>query len=177
MNAEERKNRIIWGILLLIGALGSASLRNNPALGITPFAVGVIDALIFVCILCAVKFSDWKMAVIIAAATPIYLWMQRFLDGYMILVKIAANLTLVGSMCFTMTNKTKSSAFVWKCAVITLLTCAVAFLGGAVALWIVKHESFIRSFIVSWNTELFSCLSILGAVIVSLLLTGDKARV
>lgn len=170
MSSEERKNRIIWGILLLIGALGSASLRNNPALGIMPFAVGVVDALIFVCILCAVRFSDWRMAAVIAVITPIYLWMQRFLDGYMISVRIAVNLTLIG--CTLLCGRVRW-AFVWKVLLTGVPVCAVMILGGAVALWIVKHESIIRAAIVSWNTDLYSCVSVFAAAVCGLLLTGE----
>ncbi len=173
MNSEERKNRIIWGILLLIGALGSASLRNNPALGIMPFAVGVIEALIFGCILCAVRFSDWRMAAVIAVVTPIYLWAQRFLDGYMISVKIAANITLIGCMLLCGCVKW---AFPWKILLLAVPACAVMILGGAAALWMVKHESIIRAVIVSWNTDLYSCVSVLAAAAGGLLLTGEQIR-
>lgn len=171
MSSEERKNRIIWGILLLIGALGSASMRNNPVLGIMPFAVGVIEALIYICILCAVRFCGWRMAAVIAVLTPIYLWAQRFLDGYMIPVEVATNLVLIGCMCLC--GRVKWN-FVWKTLMLALPACAVMILGGAAALWAVKHENIIRAVIVSWNTDLYPCLSVLIAAAGSLLLTGES---
>ena len=43
--SEERKNPVIWGCMLLVCALGCVSLRNNPALGISPLAIGIIEAM------------------------------------------------------------------------------------------------------------------------------------
>lgn len=170
---DERKKQIIWGVLLLIGALGSASLRNNPAFGITPFAVGIIEALIAVCLLCAVRYADWKMALVIAVVTPVYLWAQSFLDGYMVSVRIAANLTLIGCMHLIGTIRLE---FIWEMLILALPACAVMVLGGAAALWMVKHESIIRAIIVSWNTELYTCMSIIAAAAAGMWLTEEKVK-
>ena len=108
---EDRRNRLIWGVLLLIGALGAASLRNNPALGIMPAAIGVIECLIFACVLTAARLSDWRMAVLISAAVPVYLWAQRFLDGFMVPVDILVNLTMLLFMWRTTPPRTTTCAF------------------------------------------------------------------
>ena len=159
---EEMKNRMTWGVMLLVGALGSASLRNNPALGISPLAVGVIESMIFICIMAAVRVSDWRMAAAIALATPMFLWAQRFLDGYMIPVDMAVNLTLVGCMLLAMKNRNY-----WVAVILLALPAyTVLLLGGTAAIWLVKNENLIRSLIVAWNMDVYSGLSILGAALI-----------
>ena len=160
---EERKSRLIWGGLLLVGALGCASLRNNPALGITPLAIGIIDALIFVCILTAVRFSDWRMAAVIALATPVYLWAQRFLDGFMIPVDMLINMTMLSCMGLVLK---KSWAYALNVVVLAAPAFAVMLLASTMAIWIVKDENVIRALIVAWNTDAYSALSLLGAALV-----------
>ena len=160
---EERKNRLIWGGMLLIGALGCASLRNNPALGISPLAVGVIEALIFACIITAVRIVDWRMAAVIALVTPIYMWMQRFLDGYMIPVEMLMNAMLISSMGL---NLKKNWSYGVSVAVLTLPTFAVMLTASAMAIWLVKDASIMRALIIAWNTDVYSGLSLLGAALV-----------
>ena len=158
---EEKRNRLIWGALLMIGALGSASLRNNPALGISPLAIGVIEGMIFACILAAVRVSDWRMAAGIALVTPVFLWAQRFLDGYMIPVDMAVNLTMVGCMMLAM----KCRKYWINVILLALPAYVVLLLGGTTAIWLVKNENLIRSMIVAWNMDFYSGLSILGATL------------
>ena len=98
MSTEASKNRILWGIVLLIGAINCASLRNIPAMGISPLVIGIIEGLIFVCLLAAARFSYWQMAAVIGIIVPLYLWGLRFLDGFMIPVNVLVNLSLVGGM-------------------------------------------------------------------------------
>ena len=159
---EERKNRLIWGVLLFVGALGSASLRNNPALGISPLAVGVIEGLIFACIMAAVRVSDWKMAAGIAVITPLFLWAQRFLDGYMVPAEMAVNLTMVGCMLLAM----KKRQYWIGVMLLAVPAYVVLLLGGTVAISLVKNENLIRSVIIAWNMDVYSGLSILGAALV-----------
>lgn len=163
---EEKKNRLIWGTMLLIGALGCASLRNNPVMGIGPFAVGLIEGLIYACILTAVRVSDWRMAAVIALVTPVFLWMQRFLDGYMIPVEILIGMTLIGGMRMLLGKK---RAYVLNAVMVTIPAYAVMLLASAVAIWIVKEERFVRALIIAWNTDAYSGLSLLGAALVSTL--------
>ncbi len=160
---EEKKSRLTWGILLLVGALGCASLRNNPALGIHPTAVLVIQGLIFVCILSAVRVSDWKIALLISVVTPVYLWLQRFLDGYMVPVEILVCAVMTGLMAVLLRGR-----WPWWSRVLALAlpTFAVMLLGSTVAIWLVKRESLQRSLIVAWNAVLYSGLGILGAALV-----------
>ena len=159
---EDRKNRLIWGALLLVGAFGCASLRNNPALGITPLAVGVIEGLIYVCFLMAMRLSDWRMAAVIAVATPIYLWAQRFLDGFMIPVDILVNMTLLGCMAVILKKKWPYWA---KGLFLALPAFMVMIIGSTIAIWLVKNERIVRALIVAWNTDVYSGLSILGAAL------------
>jgi hypothetical protein len=91
----------------------------------------------------------------------------------MVPVRIAVNLMLVGSMYLC--GQLKCS-FGWKAALISVSACGVMIMIGAAALWFVKHESFIRAIIVSWNTDFYGCVSILAATVVSLLLTGERLR-
>lgn len=159
---DERKNRLIWGALLLVGALGSASFRNNPELGISPLAVGVIEGLIFACVMAAVRVSDWRIAAVIALVTPVFLWAQRFLDGYMVPVEAAVNLTMVGCMLLTM----RSRQYWINVILLAVPAYIVLLLGGTAAIWIVKNENLIRSAIIAWNMDVYSGLSILGAALV-----------
>ena len=171
---EDRRNRLIWGVLLLIGALGAASLRNNPALGIMPAAIGIIECLIFACVLTAARLSDWRMAVLISAAVPVYLWAQRFLDGFMVPVDILVNLTMLLFMCRVCGRMTSR---LMNILLLVVPAFVVMLLGSAVALWVVKGDSFIRGLIVAWNTDLYSALSILGAaVLCTPLIEGKKTK-
>lgn len=163
---EERRNRLIWGVMLLIGALGCASLRNNPVLGIGPFAIGLIEGLIFACILAAVRVSGWRMASAIAAITPIFLWMQRFLDGYMVPVEILINMTLIGAMQMVLKKK---RPYALNVVMLAIPAYAVMLLASAAAIWVVKEERIIRALIIAWNTDAYSGLSLLGAALVSTL--------
>ncbi|MBQ2957137.1 MAG: hypothetical protein IJE08_11820 [Clostridia bacterium] len=162
---DERRNRIMWGIMLLVGALGSVSLRNNPALGITPFAVGVIQSAVFVCLMFAVRLSGWKMAALIAAVVPLCLWLQRFLDGFMIPVEMLVNLTMVGCMSLILGKKWH---YLIRAAAVAFPVFFVMLAGSCVAIRIVKEESFVRALIVAWNMTAYSVFSILGAVAVSI---------
>lgn len=170
---EAKKNRMIWGALLLVGALGSASLRNNPALGISPLAIGVIDGLIFACILTAVRVSDWKAAVVIALVTPVYLFAQRFLEGFLIPVDMAVNLTLVIGMQLAL----KKGAGYWvNAALLALPAFAVLLIAETGAIWIVKDENLLRSLIIAWNADVYVGLSILGAALICAPHTKTEAR-
>lgn len=160
---EERRNRLIWGFVLLIGALGCASLRNNPDIGISPLTVGIIEGMIYACVLMAARLSDWRMAALIALTLPVYLWTQRFLDGFMIPVDMLVNLTLIGCMRLAMKKGWRYAANV---AVLTIPAFAAMLIAGAAAVCIVKQESVLRSLIVAWNTDVYSLLSILGAALV-----------
>lgn len=160
---EERKHRLIWGVLLLIGALGSESLRNNPALGITPLAVGIISGAACACMLSAVRLSDWRMGALIAAIIPVFLWAQRFVDGFMVPVEILVNLTMVAVMHMLLS---KRHGYLLKVLVLAASGFAVLLAGGAVALWLVKRESIARAFVTSFHTYMFDGFSLLGAAIV-----------
>ena len=168
---EERKHRLIWGVLLLIGALGSESLRNNPALGITPLAVGFISGAACACMLAAVRMSDWRMGALIAAATPVFLWSQRFMDGFMIPVEILVNLTMVAVMYGIL--RRKQQCYLISVLLLTVAGFVVLLIGGSVALWLVKHESITRAFVASFHTYMFDGFSLLGAAIVCVP-TGKK---
>lgn len=158
---EERRNRLICGTMLLIGALGCASMRNNPELGISPLTVGIIEGLIYACIMMSVRLSDWRMAVVTALVTPVFLWSQRFLDGFMIPVDMAVNLTMIGFMCLAMRRKN----YWLNVAMLALPAYAVMLAAGTVAIWVVKDENLIRSMIVAWNTDVYAGFSILGAAL------------
>ena len=170
---EESKRRITWGLLLFLGALGSASMRNNPALGITPLAVAVIEGIIYMCLLYAVRLSGWKMAALIAVITPVYLWGQRFLDGFMIPVEVLVNLTLIVCMCAVLRLRWHYGfkvILLAGSAVLAMLLCRTT------ALWIVKEENLLRALIFAWNTDIYSYLSLLGAVLLSIPANRNKAR-
>ena len=160
---EEKKSRLMWGCMLLVGALGSISLRNNPEIGITPVAVGIVDGLVFACILMAVRVADWRMSAVIALASPVFMWSQRFLDGFMIPVEILINLTLIGSMLLIMKNRWR---YVMNVAVLMLPAFAMMLLAETAAIWIVKEEKVLRALIIAWNTDVYSVFSLLGAVLV-----------
>lgn len=160
--SEERRNQLIWGVMLLVGALGSASLRNNPEIGITPLAVGVIEALIYVCILTCVRISDWRISSVIAIITPVYLWVQRFLDGFMVPVEIMACMTMVLTMWTVQRLKPKYPA---AAALLAVPAFVVLLLGSTIALWIVRQEGAVRSFVMAWNTVFYSGISILAAAL------------
>lgn len=170
---EERKRRFIWGCMLLIGALGSASLRNNPALGITPLAVAVIDALIYICLLLTVRFSGWKMAVFTALITPVYLWAQRFLDGFMIPVDMLVNLALIGSMYLALKAKIN---YYLQVILLTAAGILAMLISGTAVLWIVKEDNLIHSFLIAWNTNIYSYFSLLGAALLSTPFHKTEAR-
>lgn len=161
--SEERKNSLIWGGMLFVCALGCASLRNHPALGISPLAIGFIEALIYICIMMGVRLSDWRWSAAIAVATPIYLWTMQFLDAFMIPIDILVNLTLVG--CMAVVLKFRKGWFA-SLLMLTLPTFAMLLLSEAVALWIVKEEGLMRAMVVAWNISLYSGLSLLGAAAV-----------
>ena len=171
--SEERKNSLIWGGMLLVGALGCASLRNNPALGISPLAVGIIEALIYVCILMCVRLSDWRMAAAIAVITPVYLWWMQFLDAFMIPIDILVNLTLMGCMMLALRTECKGAIAVLMLAVPAF---AVLLLGEAVTMGVLKQEGVGRSLVVAWNTSLYSGLSILGSALVCTPYKRKEAR-
>ena len=163
---DEKNNRLMWGVMLLVGALGCASMRNNPVLGISPLMIGIIEGVIYICIMSAVRVSGWRMAALIALITPVYLWMQRFLDGYMIPVEILIGMTLIGGMRMLLGKK---RAYVLNAVMVTIPAYAVMLLASAVAIWIVKEERFVRALIIAWNTDAYSGLSLLGAALVSTL--------
>lgn len=163
MKNSDNKRRILWGSLLIIGALGVASLRNNPALGITPFAVALIEGTIYMFFLSGVRLSNWKMAAINALIVPVYLWKQRFLDGYMVPIDMLVNLTMVACMCMVLHLQTCYPVSVLLLFVPSVLAML---LGGTVALWLVKEKSLLRSFIFSWNTDIYAYLSLLGVTLI-----------
>lgn len=170
---EELKRRITWGILLMVGALGCASLRNNPALGIQPLAIAVIEGLIYVCLLVSMRLADWRITVLTALVTPVYLWMQRFLDGFMIPVEILVNITLIGCMYAVRKHRLK---YHWTVLLLIVPTILVMLLGNTAALCLVKDEGFIRSFVFAWNTDVYTFFSLIGAVLVSVPFQREKAR-
>lgn len=172
MNSDN-KHRILWGSLLIIEALGVASLRNIPALGITPLAIALIEGMIYMFFLSGVRVSSWKMAAINALIVPVYLWKQRFLDGYMVPVDMLVNLTMVACMCIVLRLQTRYPVSVLLLFVPSVL---VMLLGGTVALWLVKEKSLLRSFIFSWNTDIYSYLSLLGATLICAPFHQKKAR-
>ena len=111
----------------------------------------------------AVRLSDWRMAAAIAVATPVYLWAQRFLDGFMIPVEIMVNMALLG--CMRVVLKIRKPYWL-KVVLLSVPAFLVMLIGNTVAIWLVKDESIVRALIVAWNTEVYSCLSILGAALV-----------
>lgn len=159
---DDQKNRLIWGLMLLIGALGSVSLRNNPALGITPFSVGVIQGAVFGCLILAVRLADRRIALVIAIVEPVYLWMQRFLDGFMVPVEVLVNMAVVGSVSLMLR---KPWHYLVKTAAVTAFSFLILLSGSGAAIRIVKEESIVRALIVAWNMTAYSSLSILGAAL------------
>ena len=158
MNTE--RSRILRGIALLIGALGCASLRNIPALGISPLTISLIEGLIFVCLLAAARFFCWQMAVVIGAAVPLYLWGLSFLDGFMVPVNILVNLVL--TLCMYLLKK--NPCRYWLCVLmLTAVGFAVLFFGSTAAIRIVKREHISRTLLEAWNTNFYSLFSLLGA--------------
>ena len=160
MSTEASKNRILWGIVLLIGAINCASLRNIPAMGISPLVIGIIEGLIFVCLLAAARFSYWQMAAVIGVIVPLYLWGLRFLDEFMIPVNILVNLSLVGGMQML---KKKPLPYLLGVTVLSAVGYVVLFFGSTAAIWIVKRESIVRTLLEAWNTNVYCIFSLLGA--------------
>lgn len=171
--SEERKNPVIWGCMLLVCALGCVSLRNNPALGISPLAIGIIEAIVYICIMMCVRLSDWRLSAVIAVVTPVYLWIMRFLDAFMLPSDILVNLTMMGSMMWILRNHRKPVVSV---TALVIPAFAVLLLSEAVTLWILKEEGIGRALLVAWNTSLYSGLSILSAALVCTPYKMNEAR-
>lgn len=171
---DEKNNRLMWGVMLLVGALGCASMRNNPVLGISPLMIGIIEGVIYICIMSAVRVSGWRMAALIALITPVYLWMQRFLDGFMIPVEMAVNLTLIG--CMGLILKSENKNYWINTAVLAIPAFAVLLLAATVAISVVKDEGIIRALILAWNTDFYSGISILGASMICTPFSKKEAR-
>ncbi len=125
-----------------------------------PLAIGTIDGLVYVCMLCAMRIRADSYAWGIALILPISLWLMRFLDGYMVPVYMAAYLTMSACMWLVMKRR-------WPWFLNVLLVFAPAFaaslLGNALAQWVVKREGMARAFSLAWNSNIYSALSMLGA--------------
>ena len=160
MSTERKRSRMLWGIGLLIGAIGCASLRNIPAIGISPLASVVIEGLIFACLLAAARFSCRQTAAIIGAAVPLHLWGLGFMDGFMIPVSILVNLSL--TLCMHLLQK-KSLPYWLSVLTLTAVGFAVLFFGSTAVIWIVKRESIVRTAAEAWNTNFYGLFSLLGA--------------
>ncbi len=160
MNSDANKNSMLWGIVLLIGAVNCASLRNIPALGISPLAIAVIEGLIFMCLLAAARFSYWQIAAVISAVVPVYLWGLSFADGFMVPVSILVNLSL--TVCVYLLRKMPTPYWL-SVLMLTAVGFAALFFGSAVAIWIVKREHISRTLLEAWNTNVYSLFSLLGA--------------
>lgn len=158
----ERGRKAAWGITLLVAALGSAALRNHPALGIMPFTVGMIEAVAFICILMAAYKASWQASVVIALITPLFLWAQKFLDGYMIPVHMLVGLALTGCMMLVIR---KNCGFLGAVIVMALPAFVVLLAGTAAALWAVKQEGILRALVGAWNTSAYTGVSMLGAAV------------
>ena len=163
--SEEHKKPVIWGWMLLACSLGCVSLRNNPALGISPLAIGVIEAIVYICIMMCVRLADWRLSAVIAVVTPVYLWIMRFLDAFMLPSDILVNLTMMGCMMWSIRSQRKPVVSV---VMLVVPAFAVLLLSEAVTLWILKQEGIGRALLVAWNTSLYSGLSILSAALIFL---------
>ena len=163
MKKETDKSRIGWGLMLFFGAVACASMRNNPQWGMSPLAIGLIEGLVFVCILLAVRYSCQYTGILIGVLVPIYWWLLSFQDGFMVPVEMLTNLMLVFGMNWVLPKKWNS----WlKVLLVTGAAFAVTILGSTAAIWIVKKESVVRSLIEAWNTDFYVGLSLLGAAAV-----------
>lgn len=161
---EERRNSWVRGCLLLVSALGCISLRNNPMLGISPLAIGTIEALVYVCIAMCVCLSDWRMAIVIAVIVPVYLWTMRFMDAFMIPVNVLVNVVIVGSILAVVHFQ---PCYAVSVLILTFPAFFTLLLSETFALWMLKHEGLKRAFIAAWNTSIYSGLSISGAALIS----------
>jgi len=160
VNREINRSRVLRGIILLIGAISCASLRNISEVGISPFVITAIEGLIFICLLAAARFSCWQMAAVIGAVVPLYLWGLGFMDGFMVPVSILVNLVL--TFCMYLLQK-KSRSYWLGVLMLTTIGFAVLFFGSTAAIWIVKREHISRTMLEAWNTHFYSLFSLLGA--------------